>query len=130
MARYTVTFPENKKVNVKFKDFEVQTDQPKEAGGDETAPTPYDIFLSSLAACAGIFAISFFQRRKLNTDGFEMFMDIKWDHEKHRLSKVMIHMKVPKDFPQKYINALKETVNLCSVKRTIADPPEFETFIE
>lgn len=130
MARYTVSFPGNKKVNVSFKNFEVKTDQPIEAGGDGTAPTPYDLFLSSLAACAGIFAISFFQTRKLNTEGFEMYMDAAWDHQKHRLSKVTISMKLPKDFPQKYINALKESINLCSVKRTIADPPDFETIVE
>lgn len=130
MARYVVSFPGNKKVNVSFKNFEIKTDQPIEAGGDATAPTPYDLFLSSLAACAGIFAISFFQTRKLSTEGFEMYMDVVWDHQKHRLSKVIISMKLPKDFPQKYINALKETVNLCSVKRTISDPPEFETVIE
>lgn len=130
MTRYVVSFPGNKKVNVSFRNFEITTDQPLEAGGDGTAPTPYDLFLSSVAACAGIFAISFFQTRKLNTDGFKMYMDVIWDHQKHRLSKVIISMKLPKDFPQKYLNALKEAVNLCSVKRTISDPPDFETVIE
>jgi putative redox protein len=127
MARIELKFPENKKVNVIINNFEIKTDQPLAAGGDGTAPTPYDLFLASLAACAGIFAISFFQTRNLSTDGFEMHMDVSWDKEKHKLGKVSINMKLPKDFPEKYIPALKNAVELCSVKRTIMDPPEFET---
>jgi len=129
MGRIEVKFEGNKKVNAKINNFEIKTDQPKSAGGDETAPTPYELFLSSLATCAGIFAISFFQTRKLNTNGFEMYMDFSWDKEKHKLGKVEINLKLPADFPKKYIPALKQTVELCSVKRTIADPPEFETNI-
>jgi ribosomal protein S12 methylthiotransferase accessory factor len=127
MARIEVKFLGNKKVNAIINNFEIKTDQPVAAGGDGTAPTPYDLFLASLAACAGIFAISFFQTRNLNTDGFEMYMDVSWDKEKHKLGKVSINMKLPKDFPEKYIPALKNAVELCSVKRTIMDPPEFET---
>jgi len=127
MARIEVKFPGNKKVNAIINNFEIKTDQPIAAGGDGTAPAPYDLFLASLATCAGIFAISFFQTRNLNTDGFEMYMDVSWDKEKHKLGKISINMKIPKDFPEKYIPALKNAVELCSVKRTIMDPPEFET---
>lgn len=127
MAKIEVKFPGNKKVNAIVNGFEIKTDQPAAAGGEGTAPTPYDLFLASLAACAGIFAISFFQTRNLNSEGFEMWMDVSWDKEKHKLGKVVLNMKLPADFPEKYIPALKQTVELCSVKRTIADPPEFET---
>ncbi|MCX8074305.1 MAG: OsmC family protein, partial [Clostridia bacterium] len=88
------------------------------------------LFLSSLAACAGFFAISFFQTRKIDMEGFSMYMEVNWDSTKHRLSKIIISMKLPKDFPQKYINALKESVSLCSVKRTIMDPPEIDIVLE
>lgn len=130
MASYNVVFEGNKKVNVVLNGFEIKTDQPVNAGGDGTAPTPYELFLASLAACAGVFAISFFQTRKLNTEGFKMWVDFEWDHIKHRLSKVKINMKLPSDFPDKYRKPLVDTVNLCSVKRTIADPPDFETSVE
>jgi len=125
--RISVKFLGNKKVNASVNGFEIATDQPQSNGGDGTAPTPYDLFLASLATCAGIFAIRFFQTRNLSTDGFEMYMDVSWNREKHKLEKVIINMKLPPDFPQKYIPALKNAVELCSVKRTIMDPPEFET---
>jgi ribosomal protein S12 methylthiotransferase accessory factor len=129
MARITVSFPGNKKVNANIHGFEIKTDQPAISGGDGTSPTPYDLFLASLATCAGIFAIDFFQSRKLNTEGFEMYMDVLWDKEKHKLARVSINLKLPSDFPEKYISALKQAIELCSVKRTIVDPPVFETNI-
>jgi len=129
MARITVSFPGNKKVNANIHGFEIKTDQPAISGGDGTSPTPYDLFLASLATCTGIFAIDFFQSRKLNTEGFEMYMDVLWDKEKHKLARVSINLKLPSDFPEKYISALKQAIELCSVKRTIADPPVFETNI-
>ncbi len=130
MAKLEVVFAGNKKVNVKFRGFEIKTDQPIEAGGDGTAPTPYDLFLSSIAACAGIFALSFFETRKLSMNGFKIWLEVEWDSVKHRLSKAIIKMKLPPDFPDKYKKALVEAVNLCSVKRTIKDPPEFDIMIE
>lgn len=129
MAKAEVIFAGNKKVNVLFNGFEIKTDQPVHAGGEGTAPTPYDYFLASLAACAGFFAISFFQTRNLNSEGFKIEVDYQWDKVKHKLSNVDIKLTLPKDFPEKYIQALEQTVNLCSVKKTIADPPEFKTII-
>jgi len=129
MARIEVKFAGNKKVNAIVNGFEIKTDQPVEAGGEATHPTPYDLFLASLACCAGVFAVNFFQSRNINFEGFEMYVDVFWDKEKHKLGKVVINMKLPSDFPEKYIPALKNTVELCSVKKTIIDPPEFHTNI-
>lgn len=129
MAKMEIKFDGNKKVNAIFKGFEIKTDQPKEAGGDNTAPTPYDLFLASLGTCAGIFAISFFQNRNLNTKGFKMEVNFKWNSEKHMLEKVEYNLTLPSDFPEKYIQALKQSIELCSVKRTIENPPIFETNI-
>ena len=60
MARIEVKFAGNKKVNAIVNGFEIKTDQPVEAGGEATHPTPYDLFL----ACRVDFAyhgISYFK---------------------------------------------------------------------
>ena len=40
-----ITFEEKKKVIAKFGDYKVVTDQPIEAGGEGTAPSPFEMFL-------------------------------------------------------------------------------------
>ncbi|GAB4033407.1 MAG: OsmC family protein [Elusimicrobiota bacterium] len=130
MAKMEITFPGNKRVNALLNGMEIKTDQPVAAGGDSSAPSPFELFLASLGTCAGIFALSFFENRKLSMEGFNMSLDFKWNREKHLLEKVEISMTLPKDFPEKYVPALKSAVDLCLVKRTLAEPPAFETIVK
>ena len=121
-----IYFPENKKVNAKFGKYEVLTDQKKYAGGDESAPEPFNLFLASIGTCAGIYVISFCQERKLNTDGLKIKLNTEKDKEKKMLSKISLEIILPKDFPEKYKKAVIKSADLCSVKKHMFDPPEFD----
>src|SRR5215471_4208280 len=56
-----VSFPGGKRVDAQVGEFAIRTDQPEALGGAGTAPTPYDLFLASLATCAGIYVLGFCQ---------------------------------------------------------------------
>ena len=45
---------------------------------------------------------------------------------KKRLAKVAIDIDLPPGFPEKYRNAIVKTAGLCTVKKVLMDPPEFE----
>jgi len=68
VGSFKVSFPGNKKVDVEFDNFKIKTDQSVKNGGDETALEPFAVFLSSLAACAGIYAKSYCDTRNLSTE--------------------------------------------------------------
>lgn len=125
-----IRFPGNKKVSAEFGGFTVTTDQPKEAGGDGSAPAPFDLFLASLGTCAGIFVLSFCRKRELPTEGLELTQTAEWDDATHRVSKVTIKITLPKGFPEKYRDSLVSTANLCTVKKHLAAPPAFEIVTE
>jgi putative redox protein len=121
-----VHFPGGKKVQAEFQGHTVLTDQPVPAGGDGAAPSPYDLFLASLATCAGFFALNFCQSRGLPTEGLEVRQRDTWDAEQRRLAGVAIEVVAPHGFPEKYLEALRRAAEGCKVKRVVADPPEFE----
>lgn len=125
-----IRFPGNKKVSAEFGGYTVLTDQPKEAGGDGSAPAPFDLFLASLGTCAGIFALSFCRKRDLPTEGLELTQAAEWDETAHRVSKVVITIRLPKGFPEKYRDALVSTASLCTVKKHLMAPPAFEILTE
>lgn len=125
-----IRFPGNKKVTAEFGGFTVATDQPKEAGGDGSAPAPFDLFLASLGTCAGIFVLSFCRKRDLPTEGLEITQTAEWDDAAHRVSKVTLNIKLPKGFPEKYRDSVVSTANLCTVKKHLANPPSFEIATE
>ena len=126
MSEMEITFGGNKKVNAAYHGFEIKTDQPTNSGGDGSAPAPFDLFLASLGTCAGIFALGFMRNRKLNTDGFRILMSFERDEERHLIKKVRMDFRLPKDFPPRYKDALLNAAGLCTVKRHLHAPPEFE----
>jgi ribosomal protein S12 methylthiotransferase accessory factor len=121
-----VSFPGAMAVEASVGSFTVRTDQPVSSGGDNTAPSPYLLFLSSIATCAGFFALRFCQQREITTQGMELIAAFETNQESHKLEKVRLELKLPDGFPEKYEQAIVRAMDQCTVKRAINDPPEFE----
>jgi ribosomal protein S12 methylthiotransferase accessory factor len=115
-----------KKVAAEFDGFTLSTDQPQKQGGDGSAPSPFDLFLASIGACAGYFIQNYCQSRSLPTEGVEIVQHMDWDHAKHLVTKVRLDIKVPESFPEQYRASLVSAVNLCTVKKHLKNPPEIE----
>jgi ribosomal protein S12 methylthiotransferase accessory factor len=124
MEMIKVTFPGGQKVNALMRGFEIKTDQPLPAGGENTAPTPFEYFLSSLATCAGIYVLNFFLERDLSTDGLSVSADYVRNPETKLVETYDIRITLPKDFPEKYKSAVIRTAELCTVKKHLHQPPE------
>jgi ribosomal protein S12 methylthiotransferase accessory factor len=122
----TVRFPGGKRVNADYDGFEIATDQAVDSGGDASAPEPYDYFLASLATCAGIYVLSFCQKRKIPSDGIRLTQSWSREEKTNRLESVRISIEVPVAFPAKYHSALVRAASQCSVKKTLENPPEFQ----
>jgi len=121
-----VTFPENKKVDATMHGITVQTDQPVVAGGNGTAASPFALFLSSMATCTGFYALAFCQKRDIPTAGMELSLDTVKNPETKMITKITMHLKTPEDFPAKYKTAIIKSMNLCSVKKHLENPPVVE----
>ena len=120
-----VTFPGGKRVAAEFGKFRVETDQPVNAGGADSAPAAFDLFLASLASCAGIYALGFCQARGLPTEGLALSQSYEIDPETKLPTLISISLTLPDAFPQKYESAILRAVEGCKVKKTIAASPKF-----
>lgn len=120
-----VTFPANLRVEAKYKGFTVITDQPVYAGGDGSAPSPFDLFLISIATCAGFYLLAFCRERKISTEGARVIMSMEKNPEKKMIDRIILDLFLPAGFPEKYREAVIRAVNNCSVKLHIFDPPKF-----
>jgi len=118
------------KVDAHYKSFVIKTDQPKHQGGEGTAPSPFDLFLVSLAACAGFYVLEFCRSRKIPTDRISVTMKTEKGPESKMIEKVFILIDLPPDFPDKYKNAVVKAVDTCTVKAHILKPPAFEILAE
>ncbi len=118
-----VTFPEGKRVDAAFGAHVVRTDQSPAHGGAGAAPEPFELFLASLATCAGIYALAFCQARGLSTDGLDLVQRATFDPETKRLARVDLTVTLPPAFPEKYRAAIVRAMEGCRVKKTLLDPP-------
>ena len=125
-----VVFGENYRIDVAYKGFTVKTDQPVRDGGDGTAPSPFDYFLVSLAACAGYYALAFCKERKLATEGLSVTMATERGEASKMIDKVTIRLGLPAGFPEKYKFAIVKAVDHCTVKAHIQRAPQFEIVVE
>jgi ribosomal protein S12 methylthiotransferase accessory factor len=122
-----VTLPGGRRVDAQLGAHVVRTDQPIENGGEDTAPSPYQLFLAALGTCAGIFVQGFCAKRGLPTEGIRIRERPFQDPETGTLARVELDIEVPPEFPEKYREALIRVVDQCSVKRAIQAQPAFET---
>ena len=121
-----IDFSGGTKVNAHFGAFTVETDQPFEGGGENSAPTPFEMFLSSIGTCAGIYVLGFCKQRNLPTEGIRIVEHINPNNTTGMPDKIELEIQVPPSFPKQYYSALIRSAELCKVKKTIEHPPEFE----
>lgn len=121
-----VTFPGGKKVDASYKGFTINTDQSEKNGGDGTAPAPFDLFLTSIGTCAGIYVLLFCQKRNISTDNIIVVLSTVRNAETHMIGKIVIDINLPDGFPEKYVKAVISAANLCSVKKHILKAPDFD----
>jgi putative redox protein len=126
MSTMTVLFPGGKRVDAEYNGFTFRTDQSPRSGGEGSAPPPFDLFLASIATCAGIYVKGYCDARGIATDGLGLEMHIERDLERQRIGRLVLEIKLPEGFPEKHREAVIRTADLCAVKKHILEPPAFE----
>jgi putative redox protein len=121
-----IDFPGGTRVDAHFGPFTVRTDQSPQGGAAGSAPTPFELFLSSIGTCAGIYVLGFCRQRNLPTDGLRIIQHIHPNHVTGLVEKIDLEIQVPPSFPPQFHSALIHSAELCKVKKTLEQPPQFE----
>ena len=121
-----IDFPGGARVDAHFRGHELMTDQPAAGGGEDSAPMPFELFLSSIGTCAGIYVLGFCRQRNLPTEGIRIIQHNHANRMNGMMEKIDLEIQVPPSFPKQYYSALIRSAELCKVKKTIENPPEFE----
>lgn len=118
--------PGGKKVNASYNGVVIETDQSAAHGGDESAPEPFTLFLASIGTCAGIFVYSFCANKGIDASGIRIIQKNIPAENGKGVGTVSLTIELPDSFPEKYRDAIVRVADLCTVKKHILNPPEFE----
>jgi ribosomal protein S12 methylthiotransferase accessory factor len=125
-TKIDVCFGDGKKIDAQVGAYRVKTDQPLRNGGSASAPEPFELFFASIATCAGIYALEFCNVRRIPTRGMALSMQCDFNGGGTTCRKLSIDLRLPLHFPARYKKAIIKVMDLCSVKKHILDPPQFE----
>lgn len=126
MADIEITFDGGKVITDHVNGKTIKTDQSVKHGGGGTAPEPFELFLASIGTCAGIYVKSFCDQRGINGEGIKIIQSVEIDPDKRVPSRFRLNIQLPADFPEKYRTAVINAAELCLVKKTISNSPQFE----
>jgi len=129
-TKFEITFADNKKVDAHFRGFTVNSDQSLSGGGENTAPSPFELFLASIGMCAGFYVVSFCQSRSISTDNIKMTQTVIRNDTTHKVERINIDINLPLDFPEKYKDAVIKAAQSCSVKKFLDAPPEIKIAVK
>lgn len=121
-----IIFNGDQKVIAEYKGFRIETDQPIYAGGQGSAPAPFDLFLASIGTCAGYYVFAFCRQRNLPLEDIYVTLKTIINREAKRIDKIVIEVHLPEGFPDKYNQAILKAIDQCAVKKHIVESPEFE----
>jgi ribosomal protein S12 methylthiotransferase accessory factor len=128
MKSMEIIFEGGSKVSAIYKGHIIKTDQPTHSGGTNSAPTPFDLFLTSIGTCAGFYVLRFCQEHNISTKGIKLILTTQKNQKTKMITKIMIEIQLPPEFPQKYKEVIKKSAEVCAVKRHIQTPPVFDIY--
>lgn len=121
----TVSFLAGEAYEVGVRGHHVLVDQPVQDGGQDSAPTPTELFVASLATCVAFYAGRYLTRHGYSRDGLAVSasFDMATDRPA-RVTRIRIQVTVPAEVPAERRPALAAVVSHCTVHNSLAAPPE------
>jgi uncharacterized OsmC-like protein len=120
-----VSFITGESYEIVVRGHRIVVDQPVASGGADTAPTPTELFVASLASCVAFYAGRYLTRHGYDRTGMTVSAD--WDlaaDRPARVSTIRISIKVPTDLPEQRRAAFLAVASACTVHNTLHHAPE------
>jgi len=102
----------------------IVVDQPADSGGLDSAPTPVELFVTSLATCVAYYAGRYLTRHGYSRDGLAVSAEFTMAGDRPaRVSDIRLKVRVPPGLPAERRPALQATVRHCTVHNTLVSAP-------
>lgn len=112
------------KYAIDIRGHQVRVDQPRDLGGDDTAPTPTELFVAGLGSCVAFYAGRFLDRHGIDRTGFAV--DLAWrmaEGRPARVGQITITVTPPTAIPQERLPAFLAVARGCTVHHSLKQPP-------
>lgn len=107
-------------------------DQPSAiAGGDDRGPSPLDVLVASVGACAHYFAAAYLYARGISTA--DLIVEIASEKEQTpapRIGRLRIKVRAPAGLTDQQLTGIDRAVRRCPAYGTLVHSPSVEVVVE
>jgi len=112
------------KFDINVRGHVVRVDQLVKDRGEDTAPTPTELFIASLASCVAFYARRYLARHDLPTDGLAVEATFNMGSKPARVAGIAMRLIVPEGVPAERLDALLAVATHCTVHNTLTSEPD------
>jgi len=105
----------------------VMVDQPQDHGGDDSAPTPTELFVAGLVGCQGCFARRFLAPHGLTDQ--ELDLEARFEmapSAPSRVTAIVTEIRLRRELAPEIEAGLRRSVERCTVHNSIVQAPDIE----
>jgi uncharacterized OsmC-like protein len=124
MTSMCVRYLDGDRFAITSRDHTFTVDQPLADGGEDSAPTPTELFVASLGACVAFYARRYLARHHLPSEGLAVSTSYTMGSRPARVSAITLDIDLPDGVPAERRDALLAVASHCTVHNTLEDPPE------
>jgi putative redox protein len=100
-------------------------------GGEDRGPSPFDVLIASVAACAHYFAAAYLYARGLPTAG--LVVEVEADKQQlpaPRIGRLALKVRVPFKLRPEQLAGIERAIRRCPAYGTLLHPPAIEIAID
>ena len=134
MTRITASLESGTAVQLTNERHTWHADEPEDAGGEDAAPTPYELLLGSLAACTCITLALYCRHKGISLDSVEASYDFDRVHAEDceqcddptagLIDRIQSRVTIRGDFDDAQKKRLAQIVTRCPVHKTLETGPK------
>lgn len=122
----TVQHLDGDRFSIEIRGHTITVDQPEEAGGADTAPTPTELFIAGLASCVAFYARRYLARHGIPADGLRVSADFAIGGKPARVTEIRVCVTPPQQLPAERRDAFLAVASHCTIHNTLAEPPRVD----
>jgi uncharacterized OsmC-like protein len=112
------------KFEIEVRGHRIRVDQPESMDGEDTGPTPTELFVASLASCSAFYARRYLSRHDLPVEGLRVEASYVMGTSPSRVASFDVRMHLPAGVPESRHQPLLAMVNRCTVHSTLTHEPD------
>ena len=114
---------------IKVRDHRLGADEPRDAGGEDSAPSPQELLAASLASCTAVTMEMYASRKGWDLSDVEVQCEYS-PAERGCPTKFTLTLRLPSDLSEEQVARLKVIAAKCPVHRTLDGEVMFDERVE